>query len=257
MPVINPATNKLIVKHAGSGTQLDNLASTWFADLLAHMLTNSASHIFDIVVSNTAPATNRLWFDPAGSTSGTSEATQGQLKVFVGGVWVNCTPQHFANWLVNSAVTQPLISYTEAASPPTPNMIGHVWKNTNSIAVIGIPPGVMAIWNGASWVAISAAPGQGQVYTVITSNTNATPGGSYLVDTSGGQVTLTLPPSPAEDTRVYIADGYSFCFMSMVIARHASQPNVLIQGFNENLEVNIPIASFALLYKSALGWRII
>lgn len=154
MPVINPATNKVTLKFAGTPTSLDNLGTAWMADFAAFLVTNPNFSLFDISISNTSPVdTTRLWLDPAGTTTSDSEAGQGQLKIYNGSSWVNCTPSLFATWIV-SKVT-PLPEYTESALAPTPNLIGHIWKNTSLSTVSGVLPNTKAIWSGSSWVQLS------------------------------------------------------------------------------------------------------
>ena len=248
MPVINPATNKLIVKTGGTAGSLDTLGSAWLADLFAFCLSNPAFNIFDIVVSNVAPATDKLWFDPAGSTTQNSEEAQGQLKVYASGAWTNCTPSHFANF-ISYRVTQPIAGYTEATSAPTASRVGHIWRNTNTITVSGVPGGGFSIWNGSSWTQMFT-----KYYAPVNSNLTATVGSNYLVNTTNGPVTITLPTNPAADSQIFFADAANFKENNLIIVPGGSN-TIHGYGSSDPLSVNRKLASFGLMFKGT-DWRI-
>lgn len=157
MPVINPGSHKFILKHGGAATGFNTIGSAWMADLTAFLLTNPNFSIFDIHIGNISPEdTTRLWFDPAGTNTAQSEQAQGQLKIYIEGEWINCTPAHFARWLVYRVPAKP--EYTEALTPPTPNVVGHIWKNTDDETVSGILPNTKGIWTGVAWVQVRDDP---------------------------------------------------------------------------------------------------
>jgi hypothetical protein len=75
-----------------------------------------------------------------------------------------------------------------------------------------------------------------------------------LADTTGGSFNIMLPSSPSIGDTIGIADAKSnFNTSSLFILRNGN----LIQGQNEDLEVNLKDASFLLIYTGATnGWKL-
>ena len=100
-----------------------------------------------------------------------------------------------------------------------------------------------------------AAP-KTQWWGLITVNYQAVSGNGYLCSTQSGSFTLTLPSSPSAGDVVSILDGTGhFGTNPLIVGRNGSK----IMGLEENLELNINLASVSLRYFSPTfgGWRLI
>jgi len=88
----------------------------------------------------------------------------------------------------------------------------------------------------------------------ISTNTNAVAGMGYIIDTTSGAVTLTLPASPAAGDYVGVLDALgTFATNNLTVARNGN----LIQGAASDLTCNLTGQSFALVYQGASGgWRV-
>ena len=74
-----------------------------------------------------------------------------------------------------------------------------------------------------------------------------------LVDTSGGEVTVTLPASPANFDKVYFVDlKGTFDTNRLVVARNGKT----IMGLAEDMEVTSKNTSFGLIYYNG-DWRVV
>lgn len=89
---------------------------------------------------------------------------------------------------------------------------------------------------------------------VISSNTQAKDGYNYMLDSSLGSFTLTLPSVVTSGSRVSVADGTnSLQAYPVTVERNGS----LINGMADNLEVNINNIQFTLTYINATtGWKV-
>lgn len=92
-------------------------------------------------------------------------------------------------------------------------------------------------------------------WSTINSSTVAANGINYFANTSTAGFTLTLPPSPAVDNTVRIADlAGSFDRNNLVVGRNS----VLIMGRAEDLILNVRNSSITLVYSGATyGWKIV
>ena len=88
--------------------------------------------------------------------------------------------------------------------------------------------------------------------TEKTSNFNAEAGVGYLVDTSGGAITATLPASPAGGDSIAFKDYKpSFGTNALTIARNGNK----IQGLTKNSSISTDRASVVMVYvDSTEGW---
>lgn len=88
----------------------------------------------------------------------------------------------------------------------------------------------------------------------ITTNTQADSNKSYWIDTTGGGISLTLPPSPVKGDIVRIYDiANNFGTDNLTVARNGNP----IMETAEDLTVNTDGAAFELVfYDGTYGWRI-
>ena len=91
-------------------------------------------------------------------------------------------------------------------------------------------------------------------WNVITSNTTAVANKKYLLDTSSGAFTLTLPLTPSAGDTIKIVDfAGTFENFNLTISRNGEK----IMGLDEDMTVDMNNASFGLVYTNAAnGWRI-
>jgi len=125
--------------------------------------------------------------------------------------------------------------------------------STSSFSMITLSGTPSASTDVATVAYVAAAAGGS--WTIVTSNTTLTAGSFTFADTTTGRITLTLPASPAANTKVRIADVASKWGTNPVtLARNGS----LIMGLAENLDLNVVNASVELVYANATyGWRIV
>ena len=99
------------------------------------------------------------------------------------------------------------------------------------------------------------AGGGGLTWSLISSNTNAAVDNGYLIDASSGNVTLTLPASPAEgDTIGWVDAKDSATTNTITIGRNSEN----IFGIAEDLTVDINGAGAQIVYvDEATGWQIV
>lgn len=91
-------------------------------------------------------------------------------------------------------------------------------------------------------------------WTVISTNTTAVAGNGYIVDTSSGAVTLTLPAAASVGDTVGVKDGgSSWDTNNLTIARNGLK----IMALEEDMTVSTPNMTLELVYASAAkGWRV-
>ena len=90
------------------------------------------------------------------------------------------------------------------------------------------------------------------VWSVISSDTDASISNGYLIDASGGSVTLTLPASPSVGNVVGISD-YKRQATTNIITIDRNSSN--IEGSATDLIMNVDGAGFELVYTDATrGW---
>jgi hypothetical protein len=116
--------------------------------------------------------------------------------------------------------------------------------------VVGIDP---VTDGGVNWVNIGGGGGL-RLSGVITSATTMAAGTRYLVDTTSGALTLTLPSSPSDGDSVGVVDVKStFDTNPVTIARAGNN----IMGLAEDMVVSTRNASFVLTFIASLSdWRI-
>jgi hypothetical protein len=95
----------------------------------------------------------------------------------------------------------------------------------------------------------------GLSWQVKTANYTLASGDNIFADSTAGSFTLTLPSSPATNTRVRIHDvAGKWNTFPVVIARNGQ----VIQGVAENLNLNVQYATVELFYAGAsYGWRVV
>lgn len=88
---------------------------------------------------------------------------------------------------------------------------------------------------------------------VVAGNITAVAGGSYLVDKSGGNVTITLPAAPAVGDEPITITHYIGTSNTLTVGRNALN----IMALAEDLVINANYASIVLYYGGATpGWRL-
>lgn len=105
------------------------------------------------------------------------------------------------------------------------------------------------------WVINGAPAGAGITWATTSGSFNAADSNGYLVDTSGGTSTATLPASPSAGHKVMFADmAGTFNANKLTLSRNGNK----IMGIAEDMDVSVQYAAFGLVYSDATnGWRII
>ena len=91
-------------------------------------------------------------------------------------------------------------------------------------------------------------------WTEVSVDSDVSSWGSYFINASGGNVTLTLPASPTAGDVVRFVDAYGMASTNTItIARNGN----LIAGAADDLVVDIDSAVFSLIYANAtMGWML-
>jgi len=187
-------------------------------------------------VSATAPASpsaGDLWYN----------TTNDLTYIYSGTAWID---------IVNAGTSGVKNNFTATAAPTAANdssvaqgySVGSVWVDTTSNKSYTCVDSTVAsaIWSsgGESWVVMTAS-------TTAVSNTG------YLVNTSGGPLTLTLPAAPILGDRVEFKDyGSAFATNALTIARNGKT----IMGLAVDMTVSTNNTSDFLIYDGVGDWRI-
>lgn len=101
-------------------------------------------------------------------------------------------------------------------------------------------------------IGYTGSAGISSTYATTTTDVTATVNTTYLVDTTSGNVTITLPATPNFGQTVGVIDGAGTAGTNQItVLRNGSK----IQGLNSDLIVNNSRAAFTLVYfNSANGW---
>ena len=102
--------------------------------------------------------------------------------------------------------------------------------------------------------ALSSAGGGGLTWQLMATNATASAENGYLINASGGNITITLPTSPSEGDPVGICDAYNKATTNTItIGRNGEN----IAGVADDLVVDIDGAGFSLVYvDSTRGWEV-
>ena len=97
--------------------------------------------------------------------------------------------------------------------------------------------------------------GSGVTWSLVATNTNASSDNGYMINASGGNITLTLPATPSEGDLVAAVDVYDKATTNTItVARNGSN----IEGVASDLVIDLDGAGFTLVYADATrGWEIV
>lgn len=111
----------------------------------------------------------------------------------------------------------------------------------------------VTIGSNLTFLAGTLSASGGGSWTVITTTTTASSGSAYLVDTSAGSFTVSLPASPSTGAAVTFSDrAYTWDQYPVTIGRNGST----IEGLSEDMICSIQEASFTLVYDGST-WRLV
>jgi hypothetical protein len=108
----------------------------------------------------------------------------------------------------------------------------------------------LEVYGTSSW-----EPAGSLRWSIVSVDSNISKGEAFVVDTSGGQVQITLPAGPTLGDSVRIMDkAGTFATNNCVINRNGSN----IMGLNENMVLSTENAAIGLVYiDSTEGWKVI
>ena len=81
-------------------------------------------------------------------------------------------------------------------------------------------------------------------WMIMDSDFNASTKSKYIVDTSGGTVTCTLPHTPADGQFIRFSDGWNFATNALIVLRNGNT----IEGLAEDMTIDTENHSFELIY---------
>jgi len=97
--------------------------------------------------------------------------------------------------------------------------------------------------------------GGGMSWEVININTNAVTDTGYLINASGGNITLTLPAAPSEGDTIGVCDFYNKATTNTITLGRNS---LNIEGIGDDLIIDIDGAGFTISYTDVTrGWEIV
>ena len=143
---------------------------------------------------------------------------------------------------------------TKAMTPPvgtTAQRPGGVDEEFNTGALrFNTDLGSLEYYNGTTWV----QPGLSSYSTLTSSQSVGAKGDVYFVNTTGGQITATLPSNPdLGDTVRFYDVAKTFDSNNLIIGRNGK----LIQGDSSNMTVSLEGAAFELTFSGdSYGWRL-
>jgi hypothetical protein len=107
--------------------------------------------------------------------------------------------------------------------------------------------------SGVKWAVASGSGGLS--WSKISSNTNAVKDNGYLIDASGGNVTLTLPATPSEGDSVGVCDAMNSATTNVItVGRNGNN----IEGAASDLVIDVNGSGMTLVYVDATrGWEIV
>ncbi|MDX1532661.1 MAG: pyocin knob domain-containing protein [Nitrosopumilaceae archaeon] len=128
-------------------------------------------------------------------------------------------------------------------------------ESVNFVGGTNVNLGYSATNNTITIDSTASGGGGGITWSIVSVNTNAAPDNGYLVDCSGGPITITLPASPSEGDTIGISDFTKNSETNNItLARNGNN----IVGLAEDLIININGAGFDLVYTDAsVGWEIV
>ena len=141
-----------------------------------------------------------------------------------------------------NSVLDAVISTNSGTSRPTSAVAGTLWFNTSD--------NLIYLYNGSTDISLVSTSASWEVKT--TSFTGVA-SGKYLINTSGGTLTATLPSSPSTgDEITFLDQGYDFNTNALTVARNGSN---IVNGASD-LVVNTQGAGFTLVYSgdATTGW---
>jgi UDP-N-acetylglucosamine enolpyruvyl transferase len=133
-------------------------------------------------------------------------------------------------------------SSNSGTSRPSSAVAGTIWFNTSD--------NLIYLYDGSTDISLVSTSASWEVKT--TSFTGVA-SGKYLINTSGGVVTATLPASPSTGDEISFLDqGYDFNTNALTVGRNGSN----IANGASDLVVNTQGAAFTLVYSgdATTGW---
>lgn len=118
-----------------------------------------------------------------------------------------------------------------------------------------LPNDATKVLNGlGAWV-VAGGGGGGMSWELISANDTAVSNEGYMINASGGDITLTLPASPSEGDTVGVKDAYNMATTNTItVARNSEN----IEGAAEDLVIDVDGAGLILVYCDATrGWEIV
>ena len=143
---------------------------------------------------------------------------------------------------------------SKAMTPPVGNTAqrpGGVDEEFNTGALrFNTDLGSLEYYNGTAWV----QPGLSSYNTLTTSQAVGAKNDVYFVNTTGGQITATLPSNPdLGDTVRFYDVAKTFDSNNLIVGRNGK----LIQGDSANMTVSLEGAAFELTFSGdSYGWRL-
>jgi hypothetical protein len=163
------------------------------------------------------------------------------------------------------------LALAQAVSPPPTTSVGQLNTVTAANNATYYPTFVaidqannQTVWTATAFTynpgtgiltATVSSPGAGTIWSAVAIATAAVAGRGYIVDTTAGTITVTLPAAPAVGDYIRFVDAAgTFATNNLTVARNGLN----IMGAAANLTVSTNNSSFGLVYQGATnGWRLV
>ena len=123
------------------------------------------------------------------------------------------------------------------------------------LTIFNTDENTIQVYDGFRWASYIAdkTPGYG-IWTRVTSNFPAMSGHKYIIDTTGGPITMTLPSNPRQgDVIEYVDGGGTFWSNNLTVNKNGQS----IRGSNTNFVVAQTMSGSFLFVGGTEGWKVI
>jgi hypothetical protein len=233
-----------------------NSLGTWVNDTAADVAADSASAAADAATANNAAASATASASSAINAPGTNATSTTSLSISIASkVFTIQTGKAFVPGMF-------MIAYNSASNW----MFGQVTAYDSGTGSLTLNvTKISGSGTYASWQLSLTSPNQTQGSALclrVNSNTNVLTGITYLVDTSAGSITLTLPSMSASGYPSVTTEQQMIGFVDLkgtfsannLIVAPASGQQIMLQTANETMICNMSNDSF-LLGWTGLDWR--
>lgn len=152
---------------------------------------------------------------------------------------------------INYSATLSVDALTEVTNLASVATTGTL-DSLDDVDTTGVLDGYVLVYDSGTSEWLATAASNGAAWQVVSTNQSASNGSAYMVDTTAGTVTITLPAVPSNNDYVRITD-YAGTFQNYRCIVSASHD---INGFARSLNLTRKNTSIELTFRTTEGWKI-